>query len=309
MHQISAKMNLLLSFSCNMIFIVSILCAPFAFAEQSQQTKTNDYGPSMKTESIDTPIDLQSNVLDSTRWYMWKSDRWSDEEESFLVENDNQVAIGSDPLHRGVTNASRQIQIIDPHELYNSLWTHFHQRILKYFSNSTAPFEMELEFEDYEEYLTTNRISRDDLDLKYENDYLEGSKSSIDPPLRSSKVLASNRPSEAVDKNNISETLHRFFQPFLLPSGQYESWKNIPREQKRIYLSKELGHPQRYSHAVTMSLVVYYGGLLLLGIPGNVLTCLIILTNPYMRTAPNIYLLNLAVVDLVTLTMSKYLSI
>ena len=307
MHQISAKMTVLLSFFCKMFFIVSILCAHFAFAEQSQQTKTNDYGSSMKTESIDTPIDLQSNVLDNTRWYMWKSDRWSDEEESFLMENDNQVAIGSDPLHFGVTNKSPHIQIIDPHELYNSLWTHFHQRILKYISNST-PFEMELEFEDYEEYLTTNRMSPDDLELKHEDDNLESSMSSIDPPLPSSKVLAYNRSSEAVDENNISETLHRFFQPFLLPSTQPQSWKNIPREQKRIYLSKELGHPQRYSHAVTMSLVVYYGGLLLLGIPGNVLTCLIILTNPYMRTAPNIYLLNLAVVDLVTLTMSKYLS-
>ena len=141
MHQISPKMIVLLSFCWKMIFMVSILCVHFAFAEQSQQTKTNDYGSSMKTESIDTPIDLRSNVLDSTRCYMLKSDRWSDEEESFLMENDNQVAIGSDPLHLGVTNASRQIQIIDPHELYNSLWTHFHQSILKYISNST-PFEM-----------------------------------------------------------------------------------------------------------------------------------------------------------------------
>ena len=164
---------------------------------------------------------------------------------------------------------------------------------------------MELEFEDYEEYLTTNRISRDDLDLSYKADYLESSKSSIDPPLLSSEVLTSNIPSAAVDKNNISEILHRFFQPFLVPSGHYQSWTNMPQEQKSFYLSQELGHPQRYSHAVTMALAVYYGGLLLLGIPGNVLTCLIILTNPYMRTAPNIYLLNLAVVDLVTLTMSK----
>ena len=308
MDQIITKMTVLLSFCCKMIFIVSVLCTHFAFAEQSQQTLTNENGSSMKTGSIDTTIDLQGNILDSTKWYMWKSDRWSDEDESLLMENDNQVAIGSDPIQLGVPNASRQIQIIDPHELYNSLWTHFHQSILKYFSNST-PFEMELEFEDYEEYLTTNRISRDDLDLKYEADNLESSKSSIDPTLPSSEVLASNRPSAAVDKNNISEILHRFFQPFLLPSGQYQSWKNIPKEQKNIYLSKELGHPQRYSHVVTISLVVYYGGLLLLGIPGNVLTCLIILTNPYMRTAPNIYLLNLAVVDLVTLTMSKYLSI
>ena len=301
-------MTFLLPICWKIMLITSIFCARFTLSETSQQTETKDYGSSMKMESIDTPTDKHfdmSSVLGNTRWYMWNSDRWSAEEEPLLKKN---ITIENDQLALGFQNTSHYIQIVDPHELYNNLWTHFHQSILRYFSNST-PFELELEFSDYEEYLTASKISPDDLDLEYEKHNLEGSRSSSNAPLPTHDIFIPHRPPETIDKNNISKILHRFFQPFLAPYGQYPSWENIPKEQKSIYLSQELGHPQRYSDATVMSLVVYYGGLLLLGIPGNLLTCLIILTNPYMRTAPNIYLLNLAVVDLVTLTMSKYLSI
>ena len=301
-------MTFLLPTCWKIMLIISIVCARFTFAETSIQTETNDYGSSMKVESINTATDKHfdiSSVLGNTRWYMWNSDRWSAEEETLLQKN---ITIENDQLDLVFQNTSHYIQIVDPHELYNSLWTHFHQSIIRCFSNST-PFELELEFSDYEEYLTTSKISPDDLDLEYENHNLESSRSSSNAPLPTHDIFIPHRPPETIDQINICENLHRFFQPFLAPSGQYPSWENIPREQKSIYLSQQLGHPQRYSNVITMSLVVYYGGLLLLGIPGNVLTCLIILTNPYMRTAPNIYLLNLAVVDLVTLTMSKYLSI
>ena len=304
-------MTFLLSFYCKIVLIVSILCTNLVFAESSQQTETDNYGSPMKMESIDSPINHHLNKyngLGNTRWYMWNTDRWSAEEGSLLTKETDQINVQNESLDLGIQNTSRQIQIIDPHELYNSLWIHFHQSILRYFSNST-PYEMELEFADYEEYVTTSKISGDDLDREYEKHNLESSMSSLNAPLPTNDIFTPHRPSEAVDKNNISEILHRFFQPFLVPSGHYQSWKNMPQEQKSFYLSQELGHPQRYSHAVTMALAVYYGGLLLLGIPGNVLTCLIILTNPYMRTAPNIYLLNLAVVDLVTLTMSKCFTI
>ena len=48
---------------------------------------------------------------------------------------------------------------------------------------------------------------------------------------------------------------------------------------------------------------VYYAVLLIVGIPGNMLTALVILSNSHMNTAPNMYILNLAIVDVVTLAI------
>ena len=50
---------------------------------------------------------------------------------------------------------------------------------------------------------------------------------------------------------------------------------------------------------------VYYGVLMVIGIPGNMLTALVILTNSHMHTAPNMYILNLVVVDVVSLAIGK----
>ena len=50
---------------------------------------------------------------------------------------------------------------------------------------------------------------------------------------------------------------------------------------------------------------VYYAVLLVIGIPGNILTGLVILTNSHMQTAPNMYILNLAIVDVVTLAIGR----
>ena len=50
---------------------------------------------------------------------------------------------------------------------------------------------------------------------------------------------------------------------------------------------------------------VYYAVLMVIGIPGNMLTAVVILTNSHMHTAPNMYILNLAIVDVVTLAIGK----
>ena len=88
---------------------------------------------------------------------------------------------------------------------------------------------------------------------------------------------------------------------------EYPQWENLTKEEQERFLQMELGKPNRYNQTVTGFLTAYYGSLLLIGVPGNVMTCMIILTNSYMRTPPNIFLFNLAVVDLVTLTMSKFI--
>ena len=52
-------------------------------------------------------------------------------------------------------------------------------------------------------------------------------------------------------------------------------------------------------------MTVFYGVLFILGVPGNLLTCFIILLNSYMKAPPNYFLFNLAIVDIITLTMGK----
>ena len=85
----------------------------------------------------------------------------------------------------------------------------------------------------------------------------------------------------------------------------YPSWENLTKEEQRAFLNLTLGSPQMYGRTGTYGLGTYYSILLFIGIPGNGLTCLIILTNSYMRTAPNIFLFNIALADLVTLITGK----
>ena len=54
-------------------------------------------------------------------------------------------------------------------------------------------------------------------------------------------------------------------------------------------------------------MTVFYATLFLMGVPGNFLTCLIIFMNSYMRASPNYYLFNLAVADILTLSIGKIL--
>ena len=84
-------------------------------------------------------------------------------------------------------------------------------------------------------------------------------------------------------------------------------WENLTTIQKDVILKSALGEPQKYSNVTVLSLAAYYGAILSVGIPGNALTLLIIITNSYMRTAPNIFLLNVALADLLTLTLGKYI--
>ena len=59
--------------------------------------------------------------------------------------------------------------------------------------------------------------------------------------------------------------------------------------------------------SVAVGMTVFYATLFLMGVPGNFLTCLIIFMNSYMRASPNYYLFNLAVADILTLSIGKIL--
>ena len=73
---------------------------------------------------------------------------------------------------------------------------------------------------------------------------------------------------------------------------------------KDNYLLKRHG-PKHMEKSVAVGMTIFYGSLFLLGVPGNFLTCLIIFMNSYMRAAPNYYLFNLAVADILTLSIGK----
>ena len=54
-------------------------------------------------------------------------------------------------------------------------------------------------------------------------------------------------------------------------------------------------------------LSIIYSIFLIVGVPGNLSTCMVIISNEYMRTATNVYPLNLAIADTATLVISKYI--
>ena len=103
------------------------------------------------------------------------------------------------------------------------------------------------------------------------------------------------------DSNHISETQSNISYK----EQKYPPWNELSIKEKDYVLRKTQGDPQAYSDWITSTLTIYYSLLLLVGIPGNGLSILIIITNSYMRTPPNIFLLNIAFADFVTLTIGK----
>jgi hypothetical protein len=52
-----------------------------------------------------------------------------------------------------------------------------------------------------------------------------------------------------------------------------------------------------------LPLTLIYSIFLVVGVCGNIATCIVIVNNEYMRTATNVYLLNLAITDIATLLL------
>jgi hypothetical protein len=100
--------------------------------------------------------------------------------------------------------------------------------------------------------------------------------------------------------NNHTEDVSQSPYMFINPP-----WENFTSDEKLNLIKTAQGEPQRFNNATTIGLTTYYGILLSVGFAGNGFTILIILTNSYMRTAPNFFLLNIALADLVTCTMGK----
>ena len=114
---------------------------------------------------------------------------------------------------------------------------------------------------------------------------------------------------QSILNSNDSQFLFESDNQFSSKQTKYPPWQTLSKKQKVDILRQTQGDPQIYNDWITISVNTFYGLLLVVGIPGNGLSILIILTNSYMRTSPNIFLLNIALADFVTLTMGKYVRI
>ena len=85
----------------------------------------------------------------------------------------------------------------------------------------------------------------------------------------------------------------------------YPPWKNLTKTEKTKFLQLAQGASLRHGKGAAIGLTLYYGILLVLGLPGNLLMCCIILANSYMMTAPNLFLFNIALADIFTLILGK----
>jgi len=72
-----------------------------------------------------------------------------------------------------------------------------------------------------------------------------------------------------------------------------------------VYLEEHLGYRHR-SAVESVSLTVVYLLILLTGVVGNVITCIVIARNSYMHTATNCYLFSLAISDTFQLVLGTF---
>ena len=79
----------------------------------------------------------------------------------------------------------------------------------------------------------------------------------------------------------------------------------IKDENITNYIENILGESQ-IAWSSRLPLTIIYSIFLIVGVFGNLSTCIVIISNEYMRTATNVYLLNLAIADIATLVISKY---
>ena len=75
-------------------------------------------------------------------------------------------------------------------------------------------------------------------------------------------------------------------------------------ENLTTYIKNTLGD-SHINWATLLPLTVIYSLFLVVGVCGNLATCMVIMSNEYMRTATNVYLTNLAIADIATLVISK----
>ena len=80
----------------------------------------------------------------------------------------------------------------------------------------------------------------------------------------------------------------------------------IQEQEIYLFIKKSLCKPD-INWGTLLPLTIIYSIFLVVGVSGNIVTCIVITKNEYMRTATNVYLLNLAIIDIATLLLGKLL--
>ena len=82
--------------------------------------------------------------------------------------------------------------------------------------------------------------------------------------------------------------------------------ENVTEDNVTEFIIRYLGKP-RINNETLYPLTFIYSSFLLLGLLGNLATCIVILNNEYMKSPTNVYLINLAVADIATLLLGNKL--
>ena len=80
--------------------------------------------------------------------------------------------------------------------------------------------------------------------------------------------------------------------------------ENLTEDNVTEFIIRYLGKP-RINNETLYPLTFIYSSFLLLGLLGNLATCIVILNNEYMKSPTNVYLINLAVADIATLLLGN----
>ena len=113
--------------------------------------------------------------------------------------------------------------------------------------------------------------------------------------MESSHLSSSNSTSNFTEETIISE---------INITTQELPWRILPQQFKDRYI-EHFQHENVLNYEAQIGVTVFYVLLLLVGLPGNIMTCIIIWYNSTSITPTNCFLLNLAVVDIITLVTGK----
>ena len=106
---------------------------------------------------------------------------------------------------------------------------------------------------------------------------------------------------------NFSQVVYHILKFFLLPAGGVLlRWADLSDLDRKVLLEVDQGPQRMATKGSAVFLTIYYCFLFTVGVPGNLLTCLIICTNSYMRTPSNFFLVSLALTDLLSIIYGKW---